>query len=47
MLRERLSEKHGLVLEWMIIALITIEVAFEILRLWKEREERASAKPAS
>ncbi|KAI9813687.1 MAG: hypothetical protein M1832_006115 [Thelocarpon impressellum] len=39
-LRERLSEKHGLVLEWMIIALITIEVAFEILRLWKERMER-------
>ena len=39
-LRERLSEKHGLVLEWMIIALITIEVAFEVLRLWKERVER-------
>ncbi|KAI9749646.1 MAG: hypothetical protein M4579_006795 [Chaenotheca gracillima] len=38
-LRERLSEKHGLVLEWMIIALITIEVGFEILRLWKERKE--------
>ncbi|KAI9852123.1 MAG: hypothetical protein M1838_001747 [Thelocarpon superellum] len=40
-LRERLSEKHGLVLEWMIIALITIEVAFEVLRLWKESHERA------
>lgn len=39
-LRERLSEKHGLILEWMIIALITVEVGFEILRLWKERRER-------
>ncbi|KAI9825384.1 MAG: hypothetical protein M1819_000550 [Sarea resinae] len=39
-LRERLSEKHGLVLEWMIIALITVEVGFEIMRLWKERKER-------
>ncbi|KAI9790068.1 MAG: hypothetical protein M1816_005538 [Peltula sp. TS41687] len=38
-LRERLSEKHGLVLEWMIITLITIEVAFEILRLYKEGTE--------
>lgn len=38
-LRERLSEKHGLTLEWMIIALITIEVAFEILRLVKERHD--------
>ncbi|KAI9801527.1 MAG: hypothetical protein M1833_002759 [Piccolia ochrophora] len=40
-LRERLSEKHGLTLEWMIIALITIEVAFEILRLYKERRENS------
>lgn len=44
-LRERLSEKHSLGLEWMIILLITVEVGFEILRLWKEgsideREER-------
>lgn len=38
-LRERLSEKHGLVLEWMIIALIAVEVGFEINRLWKERRE--------
>ncbi|KAH0565527.1 hypothetical protein GP486_001081 [Trichoglossum hirsutum] len=38
-LRERLSEKHGLVLEWMIIVLIAVEVGFEILRLWKERRE--------
>ncbi|KAF3923364.1 hypothetical protein ABW21_db0204562 [Orbilia brochopaga] len=35
-LRERLSERHGLVLEWMIIILITIEVLFEILHLWKD-----------
>lgn len=39
-LRERLSEKHGLVLEWTIIALIAVEVGFEVLRLWKERNER-------
>ncbi|KAI9822389.1 MAG: hypothetical protein M1827_000108 [Pycnora praestabilis] len=39
-LRERLSEKHGLVLEWMIIALIAVEVGFEIIRLWRERYER-------
>ena len=35
-LRERLSEKHGLFLEWTIITLIAIEVGFEMLRLWKE-----------
>ena len=35
-LRERLSEKHGLFLEWTIIILIAIEVCFEILRLWRE-----------
>ena len=35
-LRERLSEKHGLVLEWTIITLITLEVVFEVLRMWKE-----------
>ncbi|KAI9775771.1 MAG: hypothetical protein M1839_000899 [Geoglossum umbratile] len=53
-LRERLSEKHGLVLEWMIIALITVEVGFEILRLWKEKKEKdahsratAAGKPIS
>lgn len=42
-LRERLSERHGLVLEWMIIALITIEVAFEVLRLYKERNDKAES----
>ena len=34
-LRERLSEKHGLVLEWTIIILIAVEVGFEMLRMYK------------
>lgn len=38
-LRERLSEAHGLRLEWTIILLITVEVGFEVLRLWKERKQ--------
>lgn len=38
-LREWLSEKHGLLLEWLIIALISIEVGFELLRIWKERSD--------
>ncbi|KAL5002407.1 hypothetical protein BDV10DRAFT_120364 [Aspergillus recurvatus] len=43
-LRERLSETHGLRLEWIIILLIAVEVGFEVLRLWKERaHEQASA----
>ncbi|KAL4918561.1 hypothetical protein BDW62DRAFT_181125 [Aspergillus aurantiobrunneus] len=43
-LRERLSETHGLRLEWIIILLIAVEVGFEVLRLWKERaHEKASA----
>ncbi|OQE28382.1 hypothetical protein PENSTE_c003G06238 [Penicillium steckii] len=47
-LRERLSETHGLRLEWIIILLIAVEVGFEVLRLWKERvhelEEKARQK---
>ncbi|KAB8532557.1 hypothetical protein FH972_025502 [Carpinus fangiana] len=39
-LQDRLSEKHGLLLEWLIIALISIEVCFEIMRLVKESYER-------
>lgn len=35
-LRERLSEKHGLFLEWTIIVLIAIEVGFEVLSLYRE-----------
>ncbi|KAI5816048.1 hypothetical protein BZA77DRAFT_293697 [Pyronema omphalodes] len=35
-LRERLSEKHSLGLEWMIIVLIAVEVGFELMRIWRE-----------
>ncbi|PGH15420.1 hypothetical protein AJ79_02396 [Helicocarpus griseus UAMH5409] len=38
-LRERLSETHGLRLEWIIIALIAVEVGFEVLGLWKEKKQ--------
>ena len=51
-LRERLSEKHGLFLEWTIIVLIAIEVGFEILRLhregfWDEVMEKRRRKRSS
>lgn len=39
-LREQLSEKHGLRLEWAIIALIAVEVVLEFYRHWTERTER-------
>jgi uncharacterized Rmd1/YagE family protein len=39
-LRESLSEKHSLRLEWAIIALITVEVVLEFYRHWKDSEER-------
>ncbi|KAF8466017.1 hypothetical protein BDZ91DRAFT_658551, partial [Kalaharituber pfeilii] len=49
-LRERLSEKHGLVLEWMIIVLIAVEVGFEVLRMvkerWRERRRRSERAAA-
>lgn len=35
-LRERLSEKHSTGLEWLIIFLISIEVAFGVNHLWRE-----------
>ncbi|CEJ56350.1 Putative YagE family protein [Penicillium brasilianum] len=43
-LRERLSETHGLRLEWIIILLIAVEVGFEVLRLWKERVHEEEEK---
>jgi uncharacterized Rmd1/YagE family protein len=39
-LRESLSEKHGLRLEWAIIALIAVEVVLEFYRHWGDSEER-------
>ncbi|KAI1259594.1 hypothetical protein F5Y18DRAFT_408676 [Xylariaceae sp. FL1019] len=35
-LREMISEKYGHRLEWIIIILITIEVLFEVRRIWRE-----------
>ncbi|KAI5783800.1 YagE family protein [Pyronema domesticum] len=37
-LRERLSERHSLGLEWMIIVLIAVEVGFELMRMWREHK---------
>ncbi|MCJ1337160.1 hypothetical protein MMC09_002440 [Bachmanniomyces sp. S44760] len=37
-LREQLSEKHSLRLEWIIIALIAVEVCFEIRREWRDAD---------
>ncbi|RDW78352.1 hypothetical protein BP5796_06204 [Coleophoma crateriformis] len=39
-LRETMSQKHSVDLEWIIIVLIAVEVGFELRRLWKERCER-------
>lgn len=44
-LRESLSEKHGLRLEWAIIALIAVEVVLEFYRHWQDSEDRGD--PAS
>lgn len=40
MLRETLSERHNLRLEWGIIVLIAIEVAFEVDRRWEEHKKK-------
>jgi uncharacterized Rmd1/YagE family protein len=39
-LREQLSEKHGLRLEWAIIALIAVEVVLEFYRHWDEKRDK-------
>ncbi|KAI5308202.1 hypothetical protein KEM55_006298, partial [Ascosphaera atra] len=43
-LREILSETHGVRLEWIVILLITVEVVFEVVRLSRERLEDMKAK---
>ena len=44
-LRENLSERHGLLLEWLIIGLIAVEVGVEGWKVWKEL--KASRDPNS
>ena len=39
-LRAKLSESHGLFLEWLIIALISVEVILEFWRRYNEKEEK-------
>lgn len=45
-LREISSEKHSTRLEWIIIALIAVEVFFELRRVYMEKYERDSDVPA-
>ena len=46
-LRGTLSERHGLVLEWMIIVLIAVEVGFELARLVREKWEKKRVATAN
>jgi uncharacterized Rmd1/YagE family protein len=43
-LRQTMSEKHSIHLEWIIIILIAVEVGFELRREFKERRERLAKK---
>ena len=46
-LRQQLSEQHSLRLEWIIIALIAVEVCFEVRREWKEYGEIVKGRISS
>ena len=43
-LRQTLSEKHSIHLEWIIIILIAVEVAFGVRHIWNEKKKEGIAK---
>jgi required for meiotic nuclear division protein 1 len=45
-MREMSSEKHGHRLEWIIIVLISVEVLFELRRIYREEALEVGEKPA-